>query len=112
MYQLRNVKPFFREGKWSGPRPRLIRRHPKFGYSLSDAIELTSRDAYLIDGSKPNRAVYSSVSSASIGSIAGDWRGPIVVLLAQGISIDPDTYKDISLNDFRRIMDYFVAFTD
>lgn len=104
------MRLFFGEGAW--PKPRLIRRNPKLDRSLTDTIELTSRDAFLIDDLKPNRAVYSSASLGSIGAIPGDWRGPIVVLRARGLGIDPDTYTDITMNDFRHLMDYFAHYTD
>ena len=111
-YEAPNMRPFFGEGSWSGPRPRLIRRNLRLDRAFSDAIELTSRDAFLIDGSKPNQAVYASASAGSIGSVPGDWRGPIVVLRAQGLSIDPNTYTDVTLDDFRHLMDYFIRYRE
>ena len=91
---------------------RLILRNPRLDRALSDVIELTSRDAFLIDGSKPNQAVYASASAGCIGSVPGDWRGPIVVLRGQGLSIGPNTYTDVTLDDFRHLMDYFIRYRE
>jgi hypothetical protein len=89
-----------------------LEQNPKLDRSLADAIELTSRDAFLIDGSKLDQGVYSSAFLGSVGGILGDWRGPIVVLRARGLRIDPHTHTDITLNDFRHLMDYFALYTE
>lgn len=51
--------------------------------------------------------MYASASGESVGSVPDDWRGRTVVLRARGLNIDPNHYTDITLADFRHIMDYF-----
>jgi hypothetical protein len=112
-YQAPDMEPFFDHATGnSRPKPRLIRRNLKLDRPLRDAIELTSRDAFLLDGSVHNPAVYTAASFGGIGNVPGDWRGPIVVLRAKGCSIDPNAYLDISMDDFRFVMDYFCVFND
>jgi hypothetical protein len=107
------MKPYFEHATGTSfPRPRLIRRNSKLDRPLRDAIELTNRDAFLIDGSVQNPAVYMAASFGGIGSVPGDWRGPIVLLRAKGCSMDPDAYLDITMDDFRCVMDYFCNFND
>ena len=113
IYHIPDMKPYFEHATgYSWPRPRLIRRNSRLDRPLRDAIELTSRDAFLIDGSVHNPAVYAAASFGGLGDVPGDWRGPIVVLRAKGCSIDPHAYLDISMDDFRCVMDYFCNFND
>jgi hypothetical protein len=112
-YQAPDMKPYFEHATGNSfPRPRLIRRNLKLDRPLRDAIELTSRDAFLIDGSVHNPAVYMAASFGGMESVPGDWRGPIVVLRVKGCSIDPNAYLDITMDDFRCVMDYLCNFND
>ena len=52
--------------------------------------------------------MHASASGESVGSIPHDWRGSMVVIRKRGLGIDPLYYMDITLADFRHIMDYFV----
>jgi hypothetical protein len=107
------MKPFFEHAIGSSwLRPRFIRRNPKLNRPLRDTIELTSRDTFLVDGSVHSSAVYTAASIGGTGGVPGDWRGPVVVLRAQGCSIDPHAYLDITMDDFRCVMDHFLGFND
>jgi len=86
---------------------RLVRRNPRRDRDLINTIEVVFRDTFLIDGSKPNRSLYNAV-----GSTSHDWRGPSVVLRKKGLSRDPNFYADISLADYRHVLDYFATYGD
>ncbi|KAH7556692.1 hypothetical protein BM1_06126 [Bipolaris maydis] len=113
VYQVPHVKPYFEHASGSSyPMPRLIRRNLRLDRSLRDAIEITSRDAFLLDGSVHNPAVYMAASFGGVGDVPVNWMGPIVVLRVKGCSIDPNEYLDITMDDFRCVMDYFCNIRD
>ena len=75
--------------------------HPrKEGYSVA----LIHRDAFLIDGSAPNVSILKSVSTS--GTPANSWRGPIVALR----TTPSEDYEDVTLADFRHIIDYLTSY--
>lgn len=74
----------------------------KKGYS----IELIIREAFLKDRSKLNRSVLESVRGS--GTIHHKWSGPIVAMR----QLPNELYDDLTLADFRHIVDYFVAYNN
>lgn len=72
----------------------------KEGYS----IELTFREAFLKDGSTINRSIMESVKTS--GTVPHKWCGPIVAMR----KTCNEFYDDITLADFRHIIDYFVTY--
>lgn len=73
----------------------------KEGYSIA----LMYREAFLIDGSTRNESLLASVGQQS--SDQHDWRGP---LLAIG-SLPSEFYQDVTLADFRHLIDYIVDYS-
>lgn len=87
---------------------RLVQRNSMRARDLKKTLEVVVRDAFLGDGSQPNR----SLVEATRGALAHDWRGPAVVLAKRGISPDPPFYGDVDISDFRDVADYFTTYGD
>lgn len=66
-------------------------------------IQFVSRDAFLTDGSVKNR----SLGKATGGTLPYDWRGPIIALARKGKSPTLTSYDDVTMHDFRDIVDFF-----
>ncbi|ORY11258.1 hypothetical protein BCR34DRAFT_514169 [Clohesyomyces aquaticus] len=66
------------------------------------------RDTFLIDGSKPNMSV--AAITAPKPRQHHDWRGPIVAYGKKGLGIDQISCRDLDMNDFRHIADYFLSY--
>lgn len=92
------------------PERKLIQRNRRRDQFLPNTIEAVFRDTFLMDGSKPNRSLYRSLGSSGTTSCA--WRGPGIILRKRGIGSDPGFYGDISLADYRHILDYFLSYRD
>lgn len=92
------------------PERKLIQRNRRRDQLLPNTIEAVFRDTFLIDSSKPNRSLYRSLGSS--GTTSCDWRGPGIILRKRGISSDPGFYGDISLADYRHVLDYFLSYRD
>lgn len=113
--QLRNVRLDTSAALYPVPKLRLLLKEMPGSRLTSPQVPLQAlrrnfRDTFLIDGSKSNIAMYASASGGSVGSIPHDWRGSMVVMRKRGLGIDPLCYMDITLADFRHIMDYFVGY--
>lgn len=77
------------------------------GRRLPSSIKIAYRDAYLHDGSAPNR----SIKAAIRGAYTYDWRGPMVAMKNIGESaLDESGHLDMDLHDFRDAVDYFIAY--
>lgn len=76
--------------------------------NLSDTIYVCYRDTFLIDGSIPSKSV-AAITATKPGQFH-DWRGPIIVFGKVGLGIDPVKCKDIDMNDFRHVVDYFLSY--
>jgi len=70
------------------------------GYSIS----LKGREAFLKDGSAVNRSILTSVGTSGI--IPHRWCGPIVAVRERPF----DFYEDITLADFRHVIDYVISY--
>ncbi|KAH8708452.1 hypothetical protein GQ44DRAFT_715367, partial [Phaeosphaeriaceae sp. PMI808] len=73
--------------------------------AMDNTVTLCHRDAFLIDGSEPNSSV-AAITRTKAGQYH-DWRGPIVVYSNIGSGLDPRACKDMDMNDFRHVADYF-----
>ncbi|KAH7048451.1 hypothetical protein B0J12DRAFT_574958, partial [Macrophomina phaseolina] len=69
---------------------------------LDHTIELSFRDDILNDSSLKNLAVVEVTK----GRAVHDWRGPLVFMRKKEVGFDPMSYEDITLQDFRDIVDY------
>ncbi|KAJ5764911.1 hypothetical protein N7520_004470 [Penicillium odoratum] len=74
----------------------------KEGYCVS----LIHREAYLIDGSKTNRSISASVRASCTSTTPHAYRGPMIALQ----EIPQEDYADITLGDFRHLMDYLRSY--
>ncbi|KAK6536915.1 hypothetical protein TWF281_001122 [Arthrobotrys megalospora] len=73
----------------------------KDGYSIA----MTYRDTFLVDGSTINRSVLGSAERSK--SYPGyEWRGPIIATR----EIDNEFREDITLGDFRHIVDFLITY--
>lgn len=88
------------------PEHKPIRRDVFRGFDLDHTVEVLARDAFLIDGSKPNICVVELTR----GAMHHDWCGPLVVISWYGIATDPLRVRDITLSDFRTAVDYFLSY--
>ena len=94
-------------GKGRYPRNAYMPRNPlNEKRVMRDMLEITYRDDFLVDGcSKRNEIVYKMTK----GKIHHDWRGPILIMKAKGVQINPSQdYLDIKLSDFPDVVDYFL----
>ena len=87
-----------------------IRYNPVIKKSLVNTIFIGHRDAFLIDGSKSNKSIKGIMATAAGQTI--DWRGPIIAFGKVGLSLDPPNCRDLDMNDFRHIADFFRTYND
>ena len=88
------------------PEYKPIRRNPLRDRNLTNTLEVICRETFLIDGSSVNK----SVIKATQGAMGHEWRGPILAMKEQGLSIDPQFFLDIDMRDYRDIVDYFILY--
>lgn len=69
-------------------------------------VSVLHRDAYLIDGSPTNRSISACVRASCTSIPAHEYRGPMIALR----EIHHEDYVDITLADFRHLMDYLVSY--
>ncbi|KAL7894328.1 hypothetical protein HDV64DRAFT_127229 [Trichoderma sp. TUCIM 5745] len=85
-----------------------IQRNPRLKRNLINTIYICHRDTFLVDGSKPNQGV-ARVTSTQPGEYH-DWRGPILAYGMIGLGIDQQRCRDLDMDDFRHIFDYFLSY--
>lgn len=73
---------------------------------LQHCIHLFWRDNFTYDGSLLNQ----SVVLAAGGNAAYSWRGPIIAIAKSGMADDPPCFDDITLHDFRDVVDFFLSY--
>ncbi|KAK2781024.1 hypothetical protein FQN52_001915 [Onygenales sp. PD_12] len=76
--------------------------------ALVHTLNICCRDTFLIDGSKTNNSI-AAITATKLGQYH-DWRGPIVAYGRVGLGIDQPKCKDLDMNDFRHITDYFLSY--
>jgi len=105
-YQHPEAKSFL--GPDAFPKNAPIQYNTVLKRTLSDTIYVCHRDTFLIDGSTPNKSI-ATITATKPGQFH-DWRGPIVAHGKVGLGIDPTTCKDLDMNDFRHVADYFLSY--
>jgi len=85
-----------------------IKYNPVLSRKLSDTIYVRYRDTFLIDGSIPSKSI-AAITATKPGQFH-DWRGPIIAYGKVGLGIDQTTCKDLDMNDFRHVADYFLSY--
>lgn len=85
-----------------------IQYNPTLKRSLLNTIYICHRDTFLIDGSKPNQSI-ARVISTRPGQYH-DWRGPIFAYGKIGLGVDQNKCRDLDMDDFRHIFDYFLSY--
>lgn len=90
------------------PKHAPIRYNVLLKRDLLDTIYICHRDTFLIDGSLPNGSI-AAITSTKSGQFH-DWRGPIIAYGMLGLSTDPDECRDLDMEDFRHVVDYFLSY--
>lgn len=75
-------------------------------YKEGYCVSLIHREAYLKDGSIMNRSILASVGASCAFTNPHEYRGPMIALR----EIHHGDYADITLADFRHLMDYLVSY--
>lgn len=75
-------------------------------YQEGYCVSLIHREAYLKDGSATNRSILASVRVSCTSTIPHEYRGPMLALQ----EISHEDYADITLADFRHLMDYLISY--
>lgn len=88
-------------------RYKAIQYNPVLKRELSDTIAICHRSAFLIDGSTANESIASIMATEP--SQEYDWRGPVIAYGRVGLGTHPHSCRDLDMNDFRHITDYFLA---
>lgn len=105
-FQYPDTKPFL--GADTFPRSSPIQYNPVLKRSLDDTIHVYYRDTFLVDGSKPNKSIAAITTTKS--GVCHDWRGPILACGKNGLGVDQASCRDLDMNDFRHITDYFLSY--
>ncbi|GAP90662.2 putative zinc finger mynd-type protein [Rosellinia necatrix] len=104
-WQLANAKPFLNNNHGHEVP---IQYNEVLTRRLLNTVCVSYRDSFLVDGSAPNSSV-AAITATSPG-YHHDWRGPIIGYGKVGTGVDPERCRDVDMNDFRHIADYFVAY--
>ncbi|KAI2634751.1 hypothetical protein GGS26DRAFT_551210 [Hypomontagnella submonticulosa] len=95
-------------GKDAFPRSTSIQYNRILERGLSDTIYVCYRDTFLVDGSKLNKGV-AAITTTQPYQCHG-WRGPLLAYGKKGLGIDPIACRDLDMNDFRHISDFFLSY--
>ncbi|KAK8123045.1 hypothetical protein PG984_011715 [Apiospora sp. TS-2023a] len=90
------------------PKYRQVQYNPILKRHLDDTIKIAWRDTFLVDGSKPNKSILSTAAT-QLGRCY-DWRGRITAYGAVGTGMDQTHCRDLDMNDFRHITDFFLSY--
>lgn len=85
-----------------------IQYNPVLRRNLSDTIYVSYRDTFLIDGSKPNKSIVA-ITATKPGQYYA-WRGPIMAYGMKGVGSEQIDCRDLDMNDFRHVTDYFLSY--
>ncbi|KAK8074567.1 hypothetical protein PG997_009230 [Apiospora hydei] len=77
---------------------------------LEDTIQIAWKDEYLVDGSIPNKGILSIMHFEP--GRRHNWRGPVTAYGAVGLGTDQTHCRDLDMNDFRHITDFFLWYGD
>ncbi|KAI8944556.1 hypothetical protein F4801DRAFT_571314 [Xylaria longipes] len=104
-WQCPNTEPFLNE---HGPIHVPIQYNSVLARHLPNTVCVSYRDTFLVDGSVRNASIL--VITGAIPGLHYDWCGPIIAYGKVGPGLDPQECRDIDMNDFRHIADYFVSY--
>ena len=91
---------------YASPEYKPIKRNLLRGRDLTNTLEVICRETFVIDGSSVNKSVVQATQFA----MGYKWRGPILAMKKQGLSIDPRFHLDIDMQDYRDVVDYFISY--
>lgn len=75
-------------------------------YKEGYCVALVHRDDYLRDGSSANRSILASVRASCTSTIPHEYRGPMIAIR----EVSHEDYADITLADFRHVVDYLISY--
>jgi hypothetical protein len=82
--------------------PRLDRR------ALMDTVEVLYREDVMLDATKrPNKSIDHTLGPSLFRPQV--WRGPVVVMRKRGLDLEPKVYEDVSLVEYRHVLDFFAT---
>ncbi len=87
----------------------LVNSNAVLGRRLGYTIMLCYRAKFSKDGSMPNQSI-STVTRGTTAKIL-DWRGPVLFMKHIGPRPDLDRYGDMTLSDFRDVVDWLCNYT-
>ncbi|KAM0798828.1 hypothetical protein BDR22DRAFT_795905, partial [Usnea florida] len=82
-----------------------IQRNVLRDRDLANTLQVVWRGTSGIDGSQLNRSVVRATRDAAVLP----WAGPIIALRMNGPGSAPSHYMDIDMQDYRNVVDYFIA---
>ncbi|KAJ9614244.1 hypothetical protein H2200_002380 [Cladophialophora chaetospira] len=85
-----------------------IQRNALRARDLRNTLEVAFRDTFAIDGSSLNKSIIRTTN----GMAPHPWKGPILALRKKGTDLDPLHYDDMTVADFRDVVDYFRTYDD
>ncbi|KAJ8121614.1 hypothetical protein ONZ43_g1977 [Nemania bipapillata] len=103
-YQSPNARPFLNDHGREVP----IQFNAVLARRLLDAVCVSYRDTFLVDGSAPNSSV-ATITTTQPG-YHHHWCGPIIAYGKVGSDFDPEECRDIDMHDFRHVADYFMSY--
>lgn len=87
---------------------RLIQRNVLRDRNLKNTLEVVWRETFGIDGSQLSKSVVRATRDTAVMS----WAGPIIALKMKGPGSNPTHYIDIDMQDYRDVVDYFIAYAN
>lgn len=83
--------------------PRLDRR------TLLNTIEIIYREDHMLDATKrPNKSIDRVLGNNIFRP--QEWRGPVIVLRQRGLDLEPKIYEDVTLVEYRHVIDHFATY--
>lgn len=100
-----DAERFIRDDKPS-PRWHIVSENDHRKRFTQHCIHLVCGGKLTLDGSVPNRSVIGAAGDKA----AYGWRGPIIAVAKDGTGEDPACFGDITLHDFRDVVDFFLSY--
>ena len=85
------------------PASILFKRNQRRAEDLSNTIEVSYRDEFMSDDSKPNLSLIKAIGIEK--AYLPGWRGPILLVQRKGVDPDSPYCGDITLEDFSHALD-------
>ena len=90
------------------PERKSIQRNVLRDRDLANTLQVVWRGTSGIDGSQLNRSVVRATRDGAVIP----WAGPIIALRMNGPGSAPSHYMDIDMQDYRNVVDYFIAYAN